>query len=105
MDPTRTSEIHRLVKKTVKPATSRSMMLEKENVADKFCFSYFRTDVISIKKCPDKSLGKLFDSRLRLCSSAEARQRFKTWRTEGNNNTSKHHHAPKKAITFVRAGE
>ncbi|KAL0167254.1 hypothetical protein M9458_039098, partial [Cirrhinus mrigala] len=48
-----------------KPSKSRSMVLKKGKVVDKFCFSISGTVIPTITEQPVKSLGKLFDSSLK----------------------------------------
>lgn len=50
---------------SVKPSESRSMVLKKGKVTDKFRFSISGTIIPSITEQPVKSLGKLFDSSLK----------------------------------------
>lgn len=48
-----------------KPTKSRSLVLKKGRVADKFRFSISGTPIPTISEKPIKSLGKVFDSSLR----------------------------------------
>ncbi len=48
-----------------KPSKSRSMVLKKGKVVDKFCFSISGTVIPTITEQPVKRLGKLFDSSLK----------------------------------------
>lgn len=48
-----------------KPTKSRSLVLKKGRVADKFRFSIAGTSIPTISEKPIKSLGKFFDSSLR----------------------------------------
>ena len=52
-----------------KPAKSRSLVLKKGRVADKFRFSIAGTPIPTISEQPVKSLGKFFDSSLRDAAS------------------------------------
>lgn len=48
-----------------KPAKSRSLVLKKGKVTDKFSFTLGNTQIPSIKEKPLRSLGKMFDYSLR----------------------------------------
>lgn len=50
---------------TFKPSKSRSMVLKRGKVVDKFRFSISGTVIPTITEQPVKSLGKLFDSSLK----------------------------------------
>lgn len=52
-----------------KPTKSRSLVLEKGKVGDKFHFSISATPIPTISEVPAKNLGKLFDSNLRITAS------------------------------------
>lgn len=45
-----------------KPAKSRTLVLKKRRVLDKFCFSISRSQIPTILKQPMKSLGKTFNN-------------------------------------------
>ena len=55
-----------------KPTKSRSLVLKKGRVADKFRFSISGTPIPTISEKPIKSLGKFFDSSLRDAASIKA---------------------------------
>lgn len=48
-----------------KPAKSRSLVLRKGKVADRFCFALGETPIPTVTEKPVKSLGKVFNSSLR----------------------------------------
>jgi len=48
-----------------KPAKSRTLVLKKENMTNKFCFALGSTQIPSITEKPVKRLGKGFDCNLR----------------------------------------
>lgn len=48
-----------------KPAKSRSLVLRKGKVADRFRFALGETTISSVTERPVKSLGKIFDSSLK----------------------------------------
>ncbi|KAJ3582705.1 hypothetical protein NHX12_000329 [Muraenolepis orangiensis] len=56
----------------LKPAKSRSMVLRKGKVVDKFRFNIADTAIPSISEKPVKSLGKVFDSSLRDTTSIQS---------------------------------
>ncbi|KAJ3589962.1 hypothetical protein NHX12_007919 [Muraenolepis orangiensis] len=55
-----------------KPAKSRSMVLRKGKVVDKFRFNIADTAIQSISEKPVKSLGKVFDCSLRDTTSIQS---------------------------------
>ncbi|KAJ3614744.1 hypothetical protein NHX12_018314 [Muraenolepis orangiensis] len=55
-----------------KPAKSRSMVLRKGKVVDKFRFNIADTAIPSISEKPVKSLGKVFDCSLRDTTSIQS---------------------------------
>lgn len=55
-----------------KPSKSRSMVLKKGKVDDKFRFNIAGTPIPSITEKPVKSLGKMFDSTLRDTTSIKS---------------------------------
>jgi len=63
-----------------KPAKSRSLVLKKGKVTDKFHFSLGTTKIPSLTQEPVKSLGKVFNCSLRDTASTKAtNQDLKTW--------------------------
>ncbi|XP_062272394.1 LOW QUALITY PROTEIN: uncharacterized protein LOC133978067 [Scomber scombrus] len=66
-----------------KPSKSRSMVLKKGKVTDKFRFSISGTVIPSITEQPVKSLGKLFDSSLKdTVAIQKSSQQLGTWVTK-----------------------
>lgn len=63
-----------------KLAKSRSLVLKKGKVTDKFCFSLGTTKIPSLTEEPVKSLGKVFNCSLRDAASTQAtNQDLGTW--------------------------
>lgn len=54
----------------IKPSKSRSLVLRKEKVMDKFCFRISETTIPTLSEKSVKSLGKVFDCSLKKLSSA-----------------------------------
>lgn len=54
-----------------KPVKSRSLVLKRGKVVDKFCFSLPGAAIPSIKEQPVKNLGKYFDCRLKDSASIQ----------------------------------
>ena len=48
-----------------KPTKSRSLVLKKGKVSDRFLFALGETTIPSVTEKPVKSLGKIFDSSLK----------------------------------------
>lgn len=63
-----------------KPTKSRSLVLKKGRVADKFRFSIAGTSIPTISEKPIKSLGKFFDCSLRDTASIKnTREELEGW--------------------------
>lgn len=65
-----------------KPAKSRALVVWKGKVTDTFCFSVGGIPILSVTQKPDKSLGKMFDSILKVTAALQATSRvLGTWLT------------------------